>query len=291
MHDAELPRGNPRCWTAQRRDCPGRLCFGRTHLTGGSRCRAPAQHLVQVQRTGTVSSAHVRRGRLNTGCEMQRGPSSPGTPAHAPPLRPRGAATLFRTARRPSSRADRRPRAAPAQRGIGRGSALPTRPYRRAPLRPARTRSRRSRVRDRCREAPLPALGAVGSTRARHNVPRSERHAFRTSHGLSPDGYPLDSSAQSAGACGMNVERQPVSGLDFPATFEQFVAWFATEEACPQYSARARRVHLPLQSQDVGLTPPPLLPPRSAGRGDRSRTVPRVGGREEADQPPAVGPT
>ncbi len=38
----------------------------------------------------------------------------------------------------------------------------------------------------------------------------------------------------------MDVERQPVSGLDFPGTFEQFETHFATEEACQQYLARVR---------------------------------------------------
>jgi hypothetical protein len=38
----------------------------------------------------------------------------------------------------------------------------------------------------------------------------------------------------------MNVDRPPVSGVEFPATFEQFEAWFAAEEACQQYLARVR---------------------------------------------------
>ena len=38
----------------------------------------------------------------------------------------------------------------------------------------------------------------------------------------------------------MNAERQPVSGVDYPATFEQFEAWFGTEEACRMYLARLR---------------------------------------------------
>jgi len=38
----------------------------------------------------------------------------------------------------------------------------------------------------------------------------------------------------------MGIERQPVPGVDFPATFEQFDAWFATEEACRRYLAQLR---------------------------------------------------
>ena len=41
---------------------------------------------------------------------------------------------------------------------------------------------------------------------------------------------------------GVELERQPVPGVDFPATFEQFDAWFATEEACRRYLAQLRWV-------------------------------------------------
>jgi len=40
----------------------------------------------------------------------------------------------------------------------------------------------------------------------------------------------------------MDRVREPVAGVDFPATFEQFEAWFATEEACRRYLAQLRWV-------------------------------------------------
>jgi transposase-like protein len=38
----------------------------------------------------------------------------------------------------------------------------------------------------------------------------------------------------------MEPERQPVAGVEYPASFEQFERWFATETACRRYLAQVR---------------------------------------------------
>ena len=38
----------------------------------------------------------------------------------------------------------------------------------------------------------------------------------------------------------MEPGRQPAAGVDFPASFEQFEEWFASEAACRRYLAQIR---------------------------------------------------